>query len=116
MASSGLWTGIETILRFKSTIMDISIFDTGYVGLVSGACLAEVGHNVVCTDVDPVKIEKLKSGVLPIWEPGLEALVERNVIEGRLHFTSDASYAVQHGQVQVISVGTPSVEDGSADL
>ena len=116
MASSGLWTGIETILRFKSTIMDISIFGTGYVGLVSGACLAEVGHNVVCTDVDPVKIKKLKSGILPIWEPGLEALVERNVIEGRLHFTSDASYAVQHGQVQVIAVGTPSDEDGSADL
>jgi UDPglucose 6-dehydrogenase len=116
MASSGLWTGIETILSFKSTIMDISIFGTGYVGLVSGACLAEVGHNVVCTDVDPVKLEKLKKGVLPIWEPGLEALVERNVIEGRLHFTSDASYAVQHGYVQFIAVGTPSDEDGSADL
>jgi UDPglucose 6-dehydrogenase len=96
--------------------MDISIFGTGYVGLVSGACLAEVGHNVVCTDVDPVKIKKLKSGILPIWERGLEALVERNVLEGRLHFTSDASYTVQHGQVQVIAVGTPSDEDGSADL
>jgi UDPglucose 6-dehydrogenase len=84
--------------------------------LVSGACLAEVGHNVVCTDVDPVKIEKLKTGILPIWEPGLESLVERNVTEGRLHFTSDASHAVQHGQVQFIAVGTPSDEDGSADL
>jgi len=96
--------------------MNISIFGTGYVGLVSGACLAEVGHNVVCTDVDPVKIEKLKSGVLPIWEPGLEALVERNVTEGRLHYTSDVAHVVQHGQVQFIAVGTPSDEDGSADL
>ena len=96
--------------------MNISIFGTGYVGLVSGACLAEVGHNVVCMDVDPVKIEKLKAGILPIWESGLEALVERNVIEGRLHFTTDATHAVQHGQVQFIAVGTPSDEDGSADL
>jgi UDPglucose 6-dehydrogenase len=67
--------------------MDISIFGTCYVGLVSGACLAEVGHNVVCTDVDPVKIEKLKSSVLPIWEPGLEALVERNATEGWIYFS-----------------------------
>ena len=96
--------------------MKISIFGTGYVGLVSGACLAEVGHNVVCTDVDPVKIEKLKTGILPIWEPGLEELVERNVLERRLHFTTDAAHAVQHGQVQIIAVGTPSDEDGSADL
>ena len=116
MAYSGLWTGIETTTRFESTVMNISIFGTGYVGLVSAACLAEVGHNVVCTDVDPVKIKKLKTGILPIWEPGLEALVERNIIEGRLHFTSDAAHAVQHGQVQFIAVGTPSDEDGSADL
>jgi UDPglucose 6-dehydrogenase len=96
--------------------MNISIFGTGYVGLVSGACLAEVGHNVVCMDVDPVKIEKLKTGIIPIWEPGLEALVERNVMEGRLHFTTDVANAVQHGQLQFIAVGTPSDEDGSADL
>lgn len=96
--------------------MNISIFGTGYVGLVSGACLAEVGHNVVCMDVDPVKIKKIKTGILPISEPGLEALVERNVMEGRLNFTTDAAYAVQHGQVQIIAVGTPSDEDGSADL
>ena len=96
--------------------MNISIFGTGYVGLVSGACLAEVGHNVVCMDVDPVKIEKLKTGILPIWEPGLEALVQRNVMEGRLHFTTDVAHAVMHGQVQIIAVGTPSDEDGSADL
>ena len=96
--------------------MNISIFGTGYVGLVSGACLAEVGHHVVCMDVDPVKIEKLKTGILPIWEPGLAALVERNVMEGRLHFTTDAAHAVQHGQVQFIAVGSLSDEDGSADL
>ena len=96
--------------------MNISIFGTGYVGLVSGACLAEVGHNVVCMDVDPVKIEKLKTGILPIWESGLETLVERNMMEGRLSFTTDAAHAVQHGQVQFIAVGTPSDEDGSADL
>ena len=96
--------------------MKISIFGTGYVGLVSGACLAEVGHNVICVDVDPVKIENLKVGILPIWEPGLEALVERNFKEGRLHFTTDAAHAVQHGQVQFIAVGTPPDEDGSADM
>lgn len=96
--------------------MKISIFGTGYVGLVSGACLAEVGHHVVCMDVDPVKIDKLKAGILPIWEPGLDSLIERNVIEGRLHFTTDAAHAVQHGQVQFIAVGTPPNEDGSADM
>ena len=82
--------------------MQISIFGTGYVGLVSGACLAEVGHNVVCTDVDPVKIEKLKTGILPIWEPGLEDMLKRNIAEGRIHFTSDAATAVRHGQVLVM--------------
>jgi UDPglucose 6-dehydrogenase len=116
MVSIGLLTGIATITRFESIIMNISIFGTGYVGLVSGACLAEVGHNVVCMDLDPVKIKKLKTGILPIWESGLEALVERNVMEGRLDFTTDAAHAVQHGEVQFIAVGTPSDEDGSADL
>ena len=96
--------------------MKLSIFGTGYVGLVSGACLAEVGHNVLCMDVDPVKIDNLKAGILPIWEPGLEALVVRNVKEGRLQFTTDAAQAVQHGQVQFIAVGTPPDEDGSADM
>ena len=116
MVSSSLLAGIATTTRFELAIMNITIFGTGYVGLVSGACLAEVGHNVVCMDVDPVKIEKLKVGSLPIWEPDLEALVERNLMEGRLHFTTDAALAVQHGQVQFIAVGTPSNEDGSADL
>jgi UDPglucose 6-dehydrogenase len=96
--------------------MKISIFGTGYVGLVSGACLAEVGHDVVCVDVDPIKIDNLNVGILPIWEPGLDLLVKRNVKEGRLHFTTDAAHAVQHGQVQFIAVGTPSDEDGSADM
>ena len=96
--------------------MKLSIFGTGYVGLVSGACLAEVGHHVVCMDVDAVKIGNLQEGVLPIWEPGLEALVARNVKEGRLHFTTDAKRAVQHGEVQFIAVGTPPDEDGAADM
>ena len=96
--------------------MKISIFGTGYVGLVSGACLADVGHHVVCMDIDPVKIEKLKSGILPVWEQGLEKLIERNVMAERLQFATDTAHTVQHGQVQFIAVGTPSDEDGSADL
>ena len=96
--------------------MDISIFGTGYVGLVSGACLAKVGHNVICMDVDLVKIEKLNAGILPIWEPGLDALVESSVKEERLHFTTDVNNAVQHGQALIIAVGTPSDVDSSADL
>ena len=96
--------------------MKISIFGTGYVGLVSGACLAEVGHDVVCMDKDQAKIEKLNDGITPIWEPGLEALIERNVKVGRLKFTTDAVKTVLHGEVQFIAVGTPADEDGSADL
>ena len=96
--------------------MKLSIFGTGYVGLVSGACLAEVGHNVICMDVDPVKIDKLKAGILTIWEQGLEALVERNAKEGRLHFTTEAAKAVRHGQVKFIAEGTPPDEYGSADV
>jgi UDPglucose 6-dehydrogenase len=96
--------------------MQISIFGTGYVGLVTGSCLAEVGHNVFCMDRDKIKIEKLNSGIIPIWEPGLEGLIERNVKAGRLKFTTDASKTVRHGDVQFISVGTPPDEDGSADI
>ena len=96
--------------------MKISIFGTGYVGLVSGACLAEVGHQVICMDVDPVKIDMLSNGVIPIWEPGLEAVVKRNLKQGRLFFTSDAAHAVQQSEVLMIAVGTPPGEDGSADL
>ena len=96
--------------------MKVSIFGTGYVGLVTGACLAEVGHDVVCMDVDQSKIDGLKKGVLPIWEPGLEEIVERNVKNGSLDFTTDAAVAVRHGQIQFIAVGTPPDENGSADL
>lgn len=96
--------------------MKLTIFGTGYVGLVTGACLAEVGHSVVCIDIDQRKIDNLNRGVLPIWEPGLEAIVERNVAEGRLRFTTDTALAVKHAEIQFIAVGTPPDEDGSADL
>ena len=96
--------------------MKLTIFGTGYVGLVTGACLAEVGHDVVCIDIDQGKIDRLNEGVLPIWEPGLDAIVARNVAEGRLRFTTDTALAVQHAEIQFIAVGTPPDEDGSADL
>ncbi|MCU7815248.1 MAG: UDP-glucose/GDP-mannose dehydrogenase family protein [Candidatus Thiodiazotropha sp. (ex Lucinoma kastoroae)] len=96
--------------------MKVSVFGSGYVGLVTGACLAEVGNDVICMDVDEGKIEMLKQGEIPIYEPGLEAMVERNVQAGRLTFTADAAAAVEHGLFQFIAVGTPPDEDGSADL
>jgi UDPglucose 6-dehydrogenase len=96
--------------------MNITVFGTGYVGLVTGACLADVGHQVMCVDVDNAKIEGLKQGILPIYEPGLESMVTRNHAEGRLHFTTDAAQGVAFGEVQFIAVGTPPDEDGSADL
>ena len=96
--------------------MKVTIFGTGYVGLVTGACLADVGHDVLCMDVDQGKIVRLKNGQIPIYEPGLEAIVSHNVEAGRLHFTTDAEQAVQHGILQFIAVGTPPDEDGSADL
>jgi UDPglucose 6-dehydrogenase len=96
--------------------MKLSVFGSGYVGLVTGACLAEVGHDVVCADTDRSKIEGLRRGVLPIWEPGLDGIVQRNVAEGRLRFTVDVAEAVDHGELQFIAVGTPPDEDGSADL
>jgi UDPglucose 6-dehydrogenase len=87
--------------------MKITIIGSGYVGLVSGACLAELGNDVMCLDVDEAKIAQLKRGEIPIYEPGLELLVRRNVEAGRLHFTTDAAEGVAHGQVQFIAVGTP---------
>lgn len=116
MEFSILLIGTVIIIRFNFTIMKISIFGTGYVGLVSGACLAEVGHDVICMDKNQKKIEKLNRGIVPIWEPGLEALIQRNVATGRLNFTADAATTVQHGVVHFIAVGTPADEDGSADL
>ena len=96
--------------------MRVAIFGTGYVGLVTGTCLAEVGHDIVCVDVDAAKIDGLNQGRLPIYEPGLEALVRANHAEGRLRFTTDAAAAIAHGDVVFIAVGTPPDEDGSADL
>lgn len=96
--------------------MKITVFGTGYVGLVTGACLADAGHEVTCVDVDQAKIDGLKRGIIPIYEPGLEPIVVENHRAGRLHFTTDAAEAVKFGEVQFIAVGTPPDEDGSADL
>ena len=96
--------------------MNITVVGTGYVGLVSGACLAEVGNDVLCLDLDLEKIRVLEAGGIPIFEPGLQDMVQRNVAAGRLHFTTDVSRAVQHGTIQFIAVGTPPGEDGSADM
>jgi UDPglucose 6-dehydrogenase len=96
--------------------MQVAIFGTGYVGLVTGTCLAEVGHDVTCVDVDAAKIQGLERGVVPIYEPGLESMVRANHAAGRLHFTTDAAAAIAHGEIVFIAVGTPPDEDGSADL
>ena len=96
--------------------MRVSIFGTGYVGLVTGTCLAEVGHEVICVDVDLAKVEGLEHGIVPIYEPGLAPMVKANHAAGRLRFTTDAAQAVAHGDIVFIAVGTPPDEDGSADL
>jgi UDPglucose 6-dehydrogenase len=96
--------------------MRVAMFGTGYVGLVTGACLAEVGHDVVCVDIDQAKIDGLNRGVIPIYEPGLAPLVQANHAAGRLAFTTEAAGAIAHAQVIFIAVGTPPDEDGSADL
>lgn len=96
--------------------MKVCVIGTGYVGLVAGTCLAEMGNDVICVDNDSEKLEKLKQGVVPIYEPGLEALITTNVKEGRLKFTTDLSSAVKKSLVCFIAVGTPQGEDGSADL
>jgi UDPglucose 6-dehydrogenase len=96
--------------------MKITVIGTGYVGLVSGTCLAEVGNDVLCLDLDANKIRILNEGGIPIFEPGLEAMVKRNVAAGRLRFTTSVEDAVAHGTIQFIAVGTPPDEDGSADL
>lgn len=96
--------------------MKITIIGTGYVGLVTGTCLAEVGNDVMCLDLDQRKIETLNQGGIPIYEPGLEEMVHRNVTAGRLRFTTNIEESVAHGRIQFIAVGTPPDEDGSADL
>jgi UDPglucose 6-dehydrogenase len=96
--------------------MRIAVVGTGYVGLVAGTCFAESGNNVTCIDIDAEKIEKLKSGVVPIYEPGLEELLRRNVRDGRLSFTTDYAEGIPQAQVVFIAVGTPPGETGSADL
>lgn len=96
--------------------MQVTIFGTGYVGLVTGACLADVGHDVVCMDVDQRKIDRLNRGEIPIYEPGLDTIVERCIRGGTLRFTSVAAKAVSHADVQFIAVGTPPDESGAADL
>ncbi|MEA9389459.1 UDP-glucose/GDP-mannose dehydrogenase family protein [Acerihabitans sp. TG2] len=96
--------------------MKVTVFGIGYVGLVQAAVLAEVGHDVLCVDVDERKVENLKNGNIPIYEPGLTPLVQQNYESGRLQFTTDAKAGVDHGVMQFIAVGTPPDEDGSADL
>lgn len=96
--------------------MKIAIVGTGYVGLVSGACFAEMGADVTCIDVDKCKIEKLRSGLIPIYEPGLEELVARNVADGRLHFSTELGECLDQVEIVFSAVGTPPDEDGSADL
>src|ERR671936_1639662 len=96
--------------------MNVTVIGTGYVGLVTGACLADAGNNVFCVDVDVAKMALLAEGRIPIFEPGLEAIVQRNRAAGRLHFSTDIPQSVAHAELQIIAVGTPPGEDGSADL
>ena len=96
--------------------MKITIYGSGYVGLVTGACLAQVGNQVLCVDIDERKINMLKNGEIPIFEPGLEDMMKQNIAAGRIHFTKDPVEGVNHGLFQFIAVGTPPDEDGSADL
>jgi UDPglucose 6-dehydrogenase len=96
--------------------MNVTVIGTGYVGLVAGACLADAGNQVSCLDVDAAKVAQLNAGGIPIFEPGLEAIVRRNREAGRLAFTTDVAASVAHGELQLIAVGTPPDEDGSADL
>ena len=96
--------------------MKLTVIGTGYVGLVSGTCFAEMGNDVICVDNDKIKIDGLQSGKIPIWEPGLEEMVHRNKLGGRLTFTTNIKDAVENSDICFIAVGTPPDEDGSADL
>src|SRR5258708_19370220 len=95
--------------------MNVPVIGTGYGGLVTGACLADAGNNVFCLDLDESKIARLNRGEIPIFEPGLEPVVKRNEQAGRLRFSTDIAASVAHGELQLIAVGTPPGEDGSAD-
>ena len=97
-------------------MMNIAVAGTGYVGLVTGACLAEKGHNVVCVDIDEKKVEKMKAGISPIYEEGLEEIMQRNYKEGRIDYTTDYEFAYKNSDVIFIAVGTPERRDGSANL
>ncbi|MCA9000662.1 MAG: UDP-glucose/GDP-mannose dehydrogenase family protein, partial [Planctomycetes bacterium] len=96
--------------------MRITVIGTGYVGLVAGTCFAESGNTVTCIDIDEAKVRKLKDGIVPIYEPGLEELMRRNVRDGRLHFTTSYEEGLKDSQIAFIAVGTPPGEDGSADV
>src|SRR5262245_47524893 len=96
--------------------MNVTVVGTGYVGLVTGACLADAGNSVFCLDLNEEKIASLNAGKIPIFEPGLEPIVKRNREAGRLVFSTDVAASVAHGELQVLAVGTPPGEDGSADL
>src|SRR5690606_31777600 len=96
--------------------MKVTVIGSGYVGLVTGACLADVGNDVLCLDIDPAKIALLEAGGICIYEPGLDEIIKKNVAAGRLNFTTDVKRAVEFGTLQLIAVGTPPDEDGSADL
>lgn len=96
--------------------MRVTVFGSGYVGLVTGACLADAGNHVICVDVDQARIERLNRGEIPIHEPGLDALIQRNHKDGRIEFTTDSARGIEHGLFLLIAVGTPPDEDGSADL
>ena len=95
--------------------MKLTVHGTGYVGLVTGACIADTGNHVLCVDIDKDKIAALECGEIPIYEPGLDSIVKRNVESGRLRFTTDVAQGVAFGELQIIAVGTPPDEDGSAD-
>jgi UDPglucose 6-dehydrogenase len=96
--------------------MNIAVVGTGYVGLVTGTCLAEMGNHVVCIDIDKNKVQKMRNGIIPIYEPHLDNLFERNIKQGRLEFSTDIQDAVDHANVFFLALPTPPGEDGSADL
>src|SRR5262245_53373367 len=100
----------------RSDAMNVTIVGTGYVGLVTGACLADAGNSVFCLDLNEEKVNQLNSGRIPIFEPGLEPIVKRNREANRLTFSTDVAASVGHAQLQILAVGTPPGEDGSADL